>query len=52
MRPARNPAQENSDMTKFIAILIGPGALAQASAATSDGGVEIDTNGDGVLDDA
>lgn len=36
-------------MTKFIAILIGMGALAQSAVAMSDTVAEIDTNGDGLM---
>jgi len=36
-------------MTKFIAILIGLGALANSAVAMNDSVVEIDTNGDGLM---
>ena len=36
-------------MTKFILILLGLGAAAHSAWATSEGVIEIDTNGDGLL---
>ena len=36
-------------MTKFIAILLGLGLLANAALAASENAVEIDTNGDGLM---
>lgn len=36
-------------MTKFIAILIGLGALANSAIAMGERAVEVDANGDGVM---
>ena len=36
-------------MTKFIAILLGMGFMANAAIATSEQIVEIDANGDGMM---
>ena len=36
-------------MTKFIAILLGMGALAHSALAAGERVIEIDTNGDGLL---
>lgn len=36
-------------MTKFIALTLALGALANSAIAMSDGVVEIDTNGDGLM---
>lgn len=36
-------------MTKFIAILLGMGALANAAIAMGERAIEVDANGDGLL---
>ncbi len=36
-------------MTKFIAILLGLGALANSAIAMGEKAVEVDANGDGVM---
>ena len=41
--------KETDTMTKYIAILIGMGLMANSAIAASDGMNEIDTNGDGLM---
>ena len=36
-------------MTKYIAVLIGMGLMANAAIAAGEGVTEIDTNGDGLM---